>query len=388
MRGPLGVVALAAILASIGAIPRVLLASDALPGWLRPFTWSDVLYMWENGLAGGRLPYWDSGFYPPGIGYPSAVLSRAFDQAATYVAAWAVLQVLLAATVAALLVAAGDPRRALVRWALAPALLLHASTNFELLAVAPLVLAVLLLRRGQMLQAGAWLAVGTAAKLFPAVAVPAALLHARRAGPRTLLAATLVFAAVVAAFFLPGLGAPHSTAETLGRYSVGATTNLDSIWGVARRMLLAVGADADTIILVLTLTGLALTYALVVVPASWRARDAAVPVALSVVTLLLWSRLFSAQYSLWVLPFFTLLPVTTRTFALFIAADAAVFATVYPLTLVPWQPSDVAVMVLYGGLVAAIVLRHFALLLTAIEIRRLAGAPSALDAIPRGAHGG
>jgi len=77
---------------------------------------------------------------------------------------------------------------------------------------------------------------------------------------------------------------------------------------------------------------------------------------------LLWSRLYSPQFSLWALPFFALAALPVRAFVLLTVADVGVFLTVYPLTLTERLAVDVRDLLL-ATLAAAVVLRHVALLL-------------------------
>jgi hypothetical protein len=77
---------------------------------------------------------------------------------------------------------------------------------------------------------------------------------------------------------------------------------------------------------------------------------------------MLWTRRYSPQYSLWILPTLVLAPIPGRTIALLAFADTLVFLTVSPLTLVPRTGADPMDLALLGGLVAAVVLRHAALI--------------------------
>lgn len=364
--------ALAAALVLAGAVPRLFLAADVLPAALRPFVWSDVLYTWERGLSGGRLPYWDTYFeYPPLAGYASALFSALAPSAAVYVALWAAVQAASAALVAAVL--AGTGRRAMWAWALAPQLALLGPINFDLVAVAALVLAVRWERERRVLGTTVALAVGTATKLFPAAALPVVLLRSLGTGGiRVAVAHVVLFAGIVAAAYLPAAGAPFSSLESIQRYLLGVPPNFDSLWGVVASALTGFGIDPQAPVLLVTLGGLAISYAAVVLPASARSRDPAIPVALAMLTLLLWSRLYSPQFSLWALPFFALLPLPGRALGLLIAADIAVFLTVYPLTLHEWDAGDPVRGALFAALAAAIVARHAALLLAWIAARRLA----------------
>lgn len=366
MNGAAAAALAAAAMVAFGTVPRALLAAGALPDALRPLVWSDVLYIWERGLSGGRIPYRDGYFeYPPVVGYLSAALSIGSATAAIYVIAWGVVQAAVAAATAVLLARQAGADSAVRRWSLAPQLLLFGPLNFDLLAVLALVAAVHSERAGRAASGVVALAIGTAAKLFPAVAVPIVLLRGVRLdGIGGIAARALLFTAVLAAWYAPAAAAPFSSLESLRRYAAGTEANFDSFWGVLATTLARSGIDAGGAIALVTVAGLLLTYGAAVLPAALRSRGAAPPIGLAVVTLLLWSRLYSPQYSLWVLPFFALAALPRTTFIALGATDVVVFASVYPLTLVAWAPGDAWQSVLSGVLAAAVVLRHAALALT------------------------
>lgn len=367
----------AAGVVALGAVPRVLLAAGALPGWLRPFTWSDAYFTWQRGLSGGRVPYRDTYFeYPPLLGYLSGALSLVTGSAVAYVVAWAILQVACAALVAVLLTREAGADRTLRRWSLAPQLALLGTLNFDLLAVAACVLAVVWARRARPLRASVALAVGTALKIFPLVAIPLLVVRdARR--PAVAAGTAAVFALVVALAYAPSLSAPYSSAESVTRYAAGIEANPDSIWRLGHSLVAGLGVPAaPAVIVAVTALGLVLTYLVVVLPRAARAADPALGIGLAVLVLLLWSRLYSPQFSLWWLPFATLLPIGAGTFAALVAADIAVFLTISPLGLVEWPAGDPTEGTLTALLAAAVVARHLALIRAAVDVVAAARAPA------------
>lgn len=354
------VAAIAAAAVALGAVPRILVAADALPSWLRPFVWSDVLHLWERGLRDGALPYRDAFFeYPPLTAAVWAAIDAATASAVAHVALWAAVQAGCAALVAAMLARRAGARRAVILWSASPQLVLYGSVNVETLALAPLVAALVLAAAGRAGSPAALLAAGSAVKLFPAAALPVLLarLDARRAAM-----AAAVFTAAIVATFAPAVAVSPSALGPLERYSLGVTPNVDSPWGIAQSALRAVSEDAAAALAAISLAGMLATYVLFVLPAARRARDIAAPAALAVLTVLIWSRLLSPQYALWVLPFLALTAAPTRLYVAFTAADVAVFFTVYPLTLVRWPPGDPAALALTAVLAAAVVVRHAALI--------------------------
>ncbi len=365
----LAVALLAAAVTAMGAIPRILLAAGLLPDGLHPFVWSDVFLIYVRGLSGHRLPYIDTAFeYPPLVAAASGLFSAVSDGPVLFVGLWSVVQTVVAGAVAWTLAGAADSRRTMWRFALAPQLLLLGAANFDLLAVAFFVAAIVAARARNETRAAVWLAVGTLSKLFPILAAPALILRAARPARVALVGAAIVLAGYVTASL-----AGRSAAGGPFYYLIGIEANFDSPWGLVARALDAAGVQGgQQIIVVVTLIGLAATFVLGVLPRA-RAADPAVPFGLAIVATLIWSRLYSPQYSLWLLPLFVLLPLRGRVFALLAAGDLIVFTTVYPLTLVRWASTDGRVPVLMALLTAGIAIRFLAIVLIWRGIRALAG---------------
>lgn len=373
MRASLLVAAVAAASVFLSTVPRVLASVGALPPpWLL-FGWSDVLQTWkDSGLAGHHLPFRDVAFeYPPVVGYVAGALSLASDGYVTYLIGWSCVVALSAAVAAAALTRHAGWRRGLIYWALTPQLLLFSAINFDVLAATAVTLAAIAARRGREGASLVALAFGTATKLFPVVSAPLLPLRlAMRGQSRRSLAALAAFGVALVGLYLPATLAPSSILPFTSAYAYGAVTNVDSIWGIIRELALATGHDLTGWIVPISLLGAGVTYLILVVPRAIRAADPVVGFALATVTLLFWSRLYSPQYSLWLLPFFVLLPFRRDSFVALTVADVVVFFTTYPLTLLV-VAYDVAV-VLRAFLIGAVLLRHGALLLMARDCLALA----------------
>ena len=348
MRFRVAVVAVIAV--AIGAVPRVLLASGDLPSSLRPFTWSDALFVYERGLRGHQLPYIDSTFeYPPLTALIAGIISLSTDVAAWFVASWAAVLAVCAGLTAWLLAGHGRATSTLRRFALAPQLLLLGSLNFDLLAVLFLVVALLAIDRRRDMTAAAAVGLGTASKLFPLAIAPIAIF---RASDR--VRAAFALALTLALLYVPAILAGRSAAASPAFYLAGIDANIDSPWGMLARVLGGLGVpSAQLVVNAITLTGLVATYLLVVWPRA-RAADGVAACGLAVATLLIWSRLYSPQYSLWLLPFFALRPLGGRLFTVLAVSDVAVFASISPLTLVRWSPTDLGGQILLALLVVGV----------------------------------
>lgn len=376
-RGQAYVVLAAAVIAAASEAPRVAAAAGALPDALRPFVWSDLLATYfTRGLGGGKIPYLDVFFeYPPVTGYLSGLFSVAMGGAFGYTLAWAAVVVLSATAIAYLLAREAGTRAALWGWVLAPQVLLLAGVGADLLPAALLLGAAVLVRRGRLTWAAAALAIGAAAKLFPAAAAPLLLV---RAGPRRGVAAA-VFVLVALVIALPALLASHSAVEGLLYYAAGYQAGGVAVWGLLSTALEGAGVPAATsLVFGLTTAGLIVTYVRSVLPRARAAADPAIGFALATIAVLLWARLYSPQFSLWVLPFTALLGLERkRSFRLLALSDVAVFFTASPLTLVRWETADGLPTLLLAVLAVAVVLRHVALIGLWRSIARVAQEPRA-----------
>jgi uncharacterized membrane protein len=246
-----------------------------------------------------------------------------------YLTASAVLLAPFALLTAAWLWRLSGPRAWL--WAAAPALVLYAFHNWDLPAVAATVLALWLWSRDRPAGAGAALGVGAALKLYPALFLPALILDrvlrrdVRGAGAAA-GAGLGVFAALNAPFVLVNFSGWWATYQFHARRV--ADYNAFYTWG-----LRSLALDPPTLNLVVAL----LTVASAVVALGWGVRRArregafpgvAVCAAL-VAAFLLWSKVHSPQYALWIVPFFCLLRLRIGWWIAYTVADLAVYIGIF-----------------------------------------------------------
>ena len=365
---------IAALVVVLSVVPRILGAVGLLPHGLLELGWSDVLATWNDSrLPGHRLPYVDVPFaYPPVVGYIAGLVSLAATGYVTYAILWGLVIAAAAGAGAYSFARHAGPRRTLVYWACAPQLLLLSGINFDVLAAVLLGLAAIAARSGRGGRAGMLLALATATKLFPAVSAPVYVWRLLSTGERRrAIAVGIAFVGLLSAFYLPASLAPFPTIGFVGAYAVGIAANIDSPWVLLERGIGALGIDGHFAVLALTYVGFAITYLALVLPRARIAKDPAIGFGLATVTLLLWSRLYSPQYSLWLLPFFVLLPLRARSFILLTTADLGVFFTIYPLTLVvaesdPFRPA------FFAALFAFVALRVVALIIIWRDVSRVA----------------
>lgn len=352
---------LAVLTVIVSTIPRLATAAGWLDHPFDQYAWSDLQkgYAWL--LEGGRVPYWDTAFYyPPLVGYVAGVFSIATRSAVVYVALWGCVVAVAAALVADRLEREVGSRTAIAFWAMSPQLLFHSGANLDVIPAGLVLGSALAARRHRADIAIAALAVGTLVKVFPIAVAPMELARAWRTGARQAFILAAVFVGIVGGVALPSLLAPWPSTLTAPDYA--ARVSFDSVWGLLIKMLVAAGiTDAPTYVAAVTLTGAVATYALALSGPARRSADPAVGAALAVLTVLLWTRLYSPQYSLWVLPLLALLRVDVVSFALLTAADVATYATV-PLAIVYWDPDDARTYWLVVAVAVAILIRHAALI--------------------------
>lgn len=289
-------------------------------------------------LAGGRLPFLDPCRPTAGQNcdeYP--VLTMYTMRAADWVARdqagpffftnAAFLAICAMVVVVATSLVAGN--RALYV-ALAPTLLIYATVNWDLLAVALASLALLALARRRDGLAGALLGLGAAAKLYPALlVVPFAATRLRERHPKGAAAILAWSAGTWAVVNLPfAAAAPQAWLEFF-RFNAERCPDFDSLWSIAFRW-----AGQEPCGHTGEIGALAIGAFLVIVSIVWAIKARRQPGfprwALGFPVLaafLLANKVYSPQYGLWLLPWFAVALPTPWAFAAFELADVAVFVT-------------------------------------------------------------
>jgi uncharacterized membrane protein len=227
-----------------------------------------------------------------------------------------------------------------------------------------LLLATLTLLSSAGAAASAWLSKRGQGNLAPAVAVVTGLLLLVLAGPLPalpVLAAAVGFSRPIRSAFLTLPRARSAWELTLGtilgflvvnlpfvlfgsssiyfevfRFHLRRSPNFETIWWVAQTYghkwhlewltRLEERTFLDQLLLLAFLAAF-LGALLLVWRQRWGPRQATFA---AVLVFLILNKVFSVQYALWVLPFFTLLPLPAWSYALFALADAWVYATIFP----------------------------------------------------------
>jgi uncharacterized membrane protein len=284
-------------------------------------------------LAGGRLPYLDA-CAPAATNcdeYP--VLTMYLMRAAAWISGeertrffWvnAVLLTAAAATTA-IAIYVLDARRAL--WfALAPSLALGAFVNWDLPAVALATLATAAYLRGRDAPAGVLLGLGAAAKLYPALLlIPFGADAVRRRQPDRAIGLWWWAAGTWLVVNVPfAIAAPSGWWEVF-RFNGERPPDWDSLWRIACPLSICDTGRVNVASVLASVVAIGLVWI------AKRRREPAFPrwqLAFPILALvLLLGKVYSPQFTLWLLPWFALVVRDLRSFVAFEVADVAVFFT-------------------------------------------------------------
>jgi hypothetical protein len=323
-----------AVAAALGALALKSWCGTPGPGddlYLR-WCYSDIPPLWfVEGLDRGAIPYLDHPVeYPVLTGLWMWLAALPASSAGTFLFWTGVLLIACAAGTAAILAREVGPGRAL-GFAAAPTLLVSGAVNWDLPAVLLATAGLVAHRGARDGLAGVFLGLGTAAKLFPGLfLLPATAaawrLRGRRAGLTTALAGAVAWWAVNAPV---ALAAPESWLRFF-ELSRERPSDWDALTTVAMR-LTGWSPATPTLNLVTAVAFLLGATAVVVVavrrdpPATWHL--ASLPL---LAVFLLSSKVYSPQFSLWLLPLLALAFPGWGWWAAFAVADVAVTATRFP----------------------------------------------------------
>lgn len=213
-------------------------------------------------------------------------------------------------------------------WAAAPALALYGFHNWDLLVVAATVGAVWAHTRGHPLWSAGLLGLGGALKLYPLLFVAPLVLHewrgSRRRGVQTALVAVATVVAANTPFFVQNPGGWWATY----RFQSLRTADFNTVWAWAWP------SAGPGVINPLT-TALIVVSCLGLLVWGWAISrgEAGFPwlqvSAASLAVFLLWNKVHSPQFVLWLLPFFALLRVRLRWWAAYSVVDLALYVGIF-----------------------------------------------------------
>jgi uncharacterized membrane protein len=293
---------------------------------------SDIPKLWfERGIRPGDPPYLDRPLeYPVLVGLAMWLTSWAPSRAA-FLVVNAALLVPLAVVVTLLLERLVGAAAA--RWAVGVPLALYALHQWDLLAVAPAVAALLAAERGAAGTAGVLLALGTAVKLYPGAFVPLLAVWWWRDGRRREVARlTAAFAGVLLVVNVPvALAAPDGWWHMVS-FQGARAPSWGSLWFHLFRLPVVEGlvegheaGAANALSLTALVAGLGWLGVL-----AWQRRLGPFALATAAtVVFLLANKIYSPQYDLWLLPSFALLSLDRRLLIAFSAASLAMYLLVF-----------------------------------------------------------
>lgn len=332
MRSPritLGLILAATLLTlSVGyAVKRPCLIDQWDGRQYRQLCYSDVAGLYEvEGLDRDLVPYLEvTNEYPVLTGFTMLLGAIPADSFSSFFNWTAGLLALAAIGIAAMLHRLARERALL--FAFAPTLAAYAFMNWDLVAVLLATGATLAYRRRQDASAGALLGLGAAAKLYPALLViPFALGRLRQ---RRTNGAIRLTGAAIGAWLLVNLPIAILAPEAWSyffRLSSTRPADWDSMWFLLQHHGLPI---TTTVVNALAGVGFVGVSALV-----WRAVSVRNPRFRAwtfgfplLVAFLLTGKVYSPQFSLWLLPWFVLALPSWRLFLAFSITDVAVFVT-------------------------------------------------------------
>jgi hypothetical protein len=304
--------------------------------------YSDILNFWPaRNLGAHQIPYVQQDVeYPVLTGFITWLTAFVPDIHGYFLANAVVLSLCMVGCI--LLLGRLQPARSLWRFALAPAVPLYVILNWDALGLIALVAGVYFMRRQRFTLAGVSLAIGTSAKLFPGFVLPAFLIysacvgwytlerHPERYGPTEILARLtpmmnllVSFVAVTLAINMPvALLNWHGWSYFIN-FQASRSMNPDAIWA---HIPGASEGLADTWYPRLFLLVLAF-----ILFELWRRRGVGWEAAalLSVLDFLLFTKDYSPQYDLWILPLLALLLCPLWLWLVYCVADVAYYAGIF-----------------------------------------------------------
>jgi uncharacterized membrane protein len=353
------------------------------------FCYSDIVPLWsDERLDVGAVPYRDTAVeYPVLTGafmWLTADLTRGVH---AIVSSWSELVVFgvltalllavcgLVVTAATAQTARGRPWDAAI-FALSPLLVFHAFSNWDLLAMAFASAALWAWARRHPVLAGALIGLGTAAKLYPLFLLVAIAILALR----TRKFADATWTVVTAGLVWLAINGPVALAYHRGwwefyKFSIDRPTERSTFWAMGRTLATASLADSDSpywvppgIAVALALFGALLVVIFLGLKAPVRPRLAQLAF-LCVLAFLLTTKVWSPQYSLWLVPLIALARPRWRLTLIWQFSEIAVWMLTLTLLLgISVQAHGIS----YGWLVLMLVIRDALLIgLAAMVVREM-----------------
>jgi uncharacterized membrane protein len=349
--------AMVVLVMTLGVVEKQYCREDAWSkGGTAPYVhacYSDVPHMYRlRGFVEGNLPYFDTGAYDK-LEYPviigglmtaAATVARQADGVPRQTILFYDLTVLMltaCAMVSVVVLAKLAGRRPwdAALFALAPALLLNATINWDLVAVMFTALAMLAWARRHPALAGALIGLGAATKLYPVLLLGPLFLLCLRAGRLPAFGKALVSAAAAwAVVNVPVMLLAFDGWKTFYVFSQERGADLGSLWYAASLFGHPVPPDALNTVLTLLLLAVYAGIAVLTLSAPRRPRVAQL-VFLAVAAFAVLNKVYSPQYVLWLIPLAALARPRWRDFLIWQACEVVYFFGVW-LFLAGWTDAN------------------------------------------------
>ena len=235
--------------------------------------------------------------------------------------------------VAAYLLARMSGWRALL-WAASPALIYYSFHNWDLLVVAAVVGGIWFWHRDRPIWAAVLFGIGAALKMYPTLFVLPLLLESWAAGRRAEAGKVLAAGGGTAlAINLPFILINASGWWATYAFHSARGPNYDSIWGLAQTRWTASVIQMPTLNLLTAVLTLATIVVAVLYGWDRGKREGGYPflpvAGALLVAFLLWNKVHSPQYTLWLLPFFVVLRVNIGWWLAYTAIDTVAYVGIF-----------------------------------------------------------
>lgn len=302
--------------------------------------YNDVMPFWHGrGVAEGKIPYVEARMEYPVLtgaqiwaeGGVTRLLFGHRAREGRFLGVVVIANGLLAALLLRLFLRAGMEARRLWGWALAPPLVLYVGHNWDLAAATLAIVALLLARDGRLVPAAAAAGLGTAAKLFPVLALPliglSALFGDARPWRARLLRAAALSAAAIGAWGVVNLPvallAPENWSEFY-RFSQERQGTAAASWDVLSNMgwWFTWIEERNLYAAIAFVVGFA-----VIVGLGWRRHRTHLWVLFTPVLawFMLTNKVYSPQFDLWLYPVLLMTAPRLWPVALFVLGDIAAY---------------------------------------------------------------
>jgi uncharacterized membrane protein len=343
--------------------------------------YSDVIPLWsDEGFASGAVPYRDSAVEYPvltggfmwlsaGIVHVLHALSSHWAEGVLFgvVTAFLLAICALVTTATTAATARRRPYDAAI-FALSPLLVFHAFTNWDLLAMALAAIALLAWSREKPVAAGVFIGLGAAAKLYPVfLLVPLVVLAIRTRRYASVAWAILAAAVSWLTVNIPVAVAYHHGWWAFYQFSSDRSAERSSIWAIVKTLADAGDNPSDAVYWVPPGAAVALAVVAGVLLVVWAGLSAPVKprlaqlAFLAVLAFVLTTKVWSPQYSLWLVPLLALARPRWRLALVWQFTEIAVWFATLTL-LLGLEPDQSAHGIGYGWLILIILLRDLLLL--------------------------